>query len=88
MMQKIAKIWACNSANKPSFQNPTKKNKTKKNCIRVKLAELQARMSRGCRFWLFLHHNYQVSLTKNPSKLTYIVGPKSIYMYHLYIFLH
>ncbi len=26
------------------------------------LAELQARMSRGCRILLFLHHDYQVSL--------------------------
>ena len=26
------------------------------------LAEIQARMSRSCRFLLFLHHNYQVSL--------------------------
>ncbi len=26
------------------------------------LAELQAQMSRGCRFLLFLHHTYQVSL--------------------------
>ncbi len=26
------------------------------------LAEVQARMSKGCRFLLFLHHNYQVSL--------------------------
>ncbi len=26
------------------------------------LTELQARVSRGCRFLLFLHHNYQVSL--------------------------
>ncbi len=26
------------------------------------MAELQARMSRRCWFWLFLHHNYQVSI--------------------------
>ncbi len=50
---------ACNSANKPSFQNPFK---IFLNCLS---AELQTRMSRGCRFLLFLlsiYHNFQVSL--------------------------
>ncbi len=33
------------------------------------LAELQARMSRDCRFLLFWHHNYQVSLIFIPVKI-------------------
>ncbi len=63
--QQLIDILACYSANKPSFQNPTKgilKDGS--------LAESQARVSRCCRFLLFWHHNYQVSL-----KFTY--GPTS-----------
>ena len=53
----------CNSANEPSFQNLTKRLFVGfwKDCL---LAELQARMSKSRRFLLFLHHNYQVSLSK------------------------
>ncbi len=34
------------------------------------LAELQVRMSRDCRFLLFWHHNYQVSLTRGDRNKT------------------
>ena len=33
-----------------------------KDCL---LAELQAKMSRGCRFLLFWHHSYEVTLTRH-----------------------
>ena len=46
-------IFACNSVDKPSFQNPTKD---------LLLAELQAKMPRGCRFFLLKHHSYEVTL--------------------------
>ena len=36
--------------------------KITKICILWTLAELQAKMSKGCRFLLVWHHNYQVSL--------------------------
>ncbi len=44
-------ILVCNLANKPSFQKM------------VILAELQVKMSRSCRFLLFLTHKYQVTLS-------------------------
>ncbi len=60
-------ILACNSAKKSSFQNSTK-HLFAQCSIDVGfwkdglLAELQAKMYRGCRFLLFWHHSYEVTL--------------------------
>ncbi len=57
-------VLACNSANKPSFQN-LQKGLFAQRSLDGKdglLAELQAKMSRGCRFLLFWHHSYEVTL--------------------------
>ncbi len=54
-------VLFCNSANKPSFQNPTKGLFLDFEKM-IYLAELQVRMSRYCRFLLFSPHKYQVSL--------------------------
>ncbi len=43
-------VLACKSANKPSFQNL--------------FAKLQAKMSRSCRFLLFWHHSYDLTLRR------------------------
>ncbi len=50
-------ILASISANKQSFQNPTKWFFIgfRKDGL---LTELQAKMSKGCRYLLFRHHNY------------------------------
>ncbi len=66
-------VSVCNSANKPSFQNPTKSHFAQSSIygksavsgfekIVYLIAELQVRTSRSCRFLLFLPHKYQVSL--------------------------
>ena len=58
----LLNVLVCNLANKPSFQNLTKRPFCGfwKDGI---LAELQVKMSRSCRFLLFLPHTYQVTLT-------------------------
>ena len=79
-------VLVCNSANKPSFQSPTKLHffhlwsveqtglflDLEKSGL---LAKLQARMSRSCRFFLFLPYEYQVSLnaiTGSANDLTFL----------------
>ncbi len=54
-------VLVCNFVNKPSFPNPTKRPFSRfwKDDI---LAKLQVKMSRSCRFLLFLPYKYQVSL--------------------------
>ena len=45
-----------------------------KDCI---LAELHAIMSKSCRFLLFSHHNYQVSLKTSPTNSTHAINLQS-----------
>ena len=47
----------------------------------VLLAELHSIMSRGCRYLLFLHHNYQVSLNLQQILWTY---PNSLNLWNMW----
>ena len=85
-------ILTCNSANKLLFFTSIE-HWAKRLFVGFQkyglLAELQARMSRDCRFSLFLHHNYQVTLNiPTRIKTTYYSYKTLMFYYGCILFVH